>query len=102
MRNPDSQYFAGYPAFAGKIVDDTVSAPVAWSLTLYKTTVLERPTMAAKFLRMFVTPFPRLHTAELPPFDPEADDDADQLLASALHHLQHTLRRQREADLRHP
>jgi hypothetical protein len=58
--------------------------------------------MAAKFLRMFVTPFPRLHTAELPPFNPEAADDADRLLASALHHLQHTLWCQWEADLRHP
>jgi hypothetical protein len=58
--------------------------------------------MAAKFLRMFVTPFPRLHTAELPPFDPERPIDADRLLAPVPHHLQHTLRRQREDDLRYP
>src|SRR5262249_9547546 len=50
------QCFAGCPAFAGKIVDDTVSAPDAWSLTLGHSNRVAR-NGAEVLARVGVTPF---------------------------------------------
>ena len=67
------QYLAGRPAFAGMIVDDTVSALDAWSLTLdHSNRVAQNG--AEALAHVGVTPFPRLHSAELSSFDPEAAD----------------------------
>src|SRR6516164_10355683 len=53
------QYFAGRPAFAGMMVDDTVSAADAWSSTLAQSNREAR--IGAEFLaHVGVTPSPRL------------------------------------------
>src|SRR6516165_9217117 len=53
------QYFAGRPAFAGMIADDTVSAPDAWSSTLAHSN-REVHIGAEVLAHVGVTPFPRL------------------------------------------
>ena len=67
------QYLGGRPAFAGIIIDDTVSAPEAWSLTLDHSNRVA-PTGAEALARFGITPFPRLHTAEFSLFGPETAD----------------------------
>jgi hypothetical protein len=55
------------------IVDDTVSAPDAWSSILDHTTRVAH-NGAEVLAHVGVTPFPRLHTAELSPIGPETAD----------------------------
>jgi hypothetical protein len=64
------QYFSGRPAFAGMIVNDTVSAPDAWSLTLDHSNRVAH-NGAQVLPHVGITPFPRLHTAEFSLFGPE-------------------------------